>query len=106
MVFQHSISRLRDNLRLTAQKKWGFVIYRCTYGDDAMWHRFLQICNERIVLIFNKHGEDHNLLNDLDLKVFSDVTLDGATKADVRARVNKWTDSDEAGAERGMGVTQ
>jgi len=27
---------------------WGFVIYRCTYGDDNSWNRFTNIVNERV----------------------------------------------------------
>jgi hypothetical protein len=24
-----------------AGRKWGYVIFRCTYGDDASWERFI-----------------------------------------------------------------
>ena len=25
--------------------KWGFVVYRCTYGDDAAWERMMNWLN-------------------------------------------------------------
>ncbi|RDI81187.1 hypothetical protein Vi05172_g8802 [Venturia inaequalis] len=29
--------------RWLTQKKWGLVIYRCTYGDDSKWAQFMKV---------------------------------------------------------------
>lgn len=32
-------------LRADPQARWGFIIYRCTYGDDTAWARMLSRLN-------------------------------------------------------------
>lgn len=92
--------RVRDFNNLSGQKKWGFVIYRCTYGDDAAWARFMEIFHERA--LGDLQDEDaEDVLPSLDLKVISDPTLDGASKRDVQERFRLWTASEEAQAEKG-----
>ena len=36
------IQALHNSLVFTKQDKWGWVIYRTTYKDDAAWERFKQ----------------------------------------------------------------
>jgi hypothetical protein len=31
--------RIRNTLDNDPSRKWGFVVYRCTYADDAAWAR-------------------------------------------------------------------
>lgn len=33
------LTNVRELLEENPESKWGFVIYRCTYGDDAAWDR-------------------------------------------------------------------
>jgi hypothetical protein len=39
---------LKHQLQESCQSTWGFVIYRCTYGHDTSWARFMTIVNERV----------------------------------------------------------
>ncbi|KAK1764214.1 hypothetical protein QBC33DRAFT_547513 [Phialemonium atrogriseum] len=39
-------SQIRDWLRRIKHDKWGWVIYRCTYSDDAAWARFKQMIEQ------------------------------------------------------------
>lgn len=32
---------VKADLRTNPDKKWGFVVYRCTYGDDSAWSRMM-----------------------------------------------------------------
>lgn len=34
------------DLRRLKHNKWGWVIYRCTYGDDKAWAKFQKIFND------------------------------------------------------------
>ena len=38
--YDSDVERLRKNLKRFDYDKWGFVIYRCTYDDDAAWKCF------------------------------------------------------------------
>jgi hypothetical protein len=33
------------HLRAHPDTKWGFVVYRCTYGDDPAWDRMMNRLN-------------------------------------------------------------
>jgi hypothetical protein len=37
--------KVQSDLRADPDKKWGFVIFRCTYGDDAAWERMMSRLN-------------------------------------------------------------
>lgn len=36
---------VQSDLRANPDRKWGFVILRCTYGDDAAWERMMSRLN-------------------------------------------------------------
>jgi hypothetical protein len=36
---------VQSDLRANPDKKWGFVIFRCTYGDYAAWVRMMSRLN-------------------------------------------------------------
>lgn len=36
-------AKIKRNLDQDNHDRWGFAIYRCTYGDDATWDRFKNI---------------------------------------------------------------
>lgn len=75
--------RIRTQLRTGPNTKWGFVIYRCIYGDDEKWKAFMQILNGHT---FNSlafvHADD--LKASLDWAVQEDPSLDGTSKDEVR----------------------
>lgn len=65
--------------------KFGYVVYRCTYGDDAAWARFMEILTEHVKygLEDEKRGQEvktHFAWTVMD----SEETFDGAAKAYVR----------------------
>jgi hypothetical protein len=36
--------------------KWGFVVFRCTYGEDEAWKEFMDHLNTHVRLKFIKDG--------------------------------------------------
>jgi hypothetical protein len=36
--------------------KWGFVVFRCTYGEDEAWKKFMDHLNTHVRLKFIKDG--------------------------------------------------
>lgn len=74
---------IRRMLKMWNHENWGFVIYRCTYADDAQWERFMTILNEwtRLHLEFEKATD---LMESLDWVVQQGPDLDGASKDQVR----------------------
>jgi len=98
------VERISDLLDFHHLKKWGFVVYRCTYGDDAAWARFMQRLNERNEVIVRRDHENHNGLADrLDWRVQEDSTgLQGASKDEVRRRFRRLV-ATELAVEEGRG---
>lgn len=81
---------LKQQLQITGQQKWGFVIYRCTYGDDKSWERFIHIANERFREAMDDYGT-FELMQTLDWAIQVDpAQLDGSSKEMVRQRFRDW----------------
>ncbi|XPS72466.1 hypothetical protein M3J09_004631 [Ascochyta lentis] len=36
---------IQADLRANPETKWGFVVYRCTYGSDAAWEHMINRLN-------------------------------------------------------------
>lgn len=36
---------VQADLRANPETKWGFVVYRCTYGDNAAWEHMMNRLN-------------------------------------------------------------
>lgn len=70
--------------------RWGFVIYRCAYGDDDLWNRYLAQFKKNLhnELVDGRRAE--LLEKYLDWVVVEDPKLDGAPKAEVRKRFRRW----------------
>lgn len=74
---------VRKLLSYRGQEKWGFIIYRCTYKDDAQWARFMELLNEWT----QKNLESDkalDLMDSLDWNVQDDPKLDGASQEEIR----------------------
>jgi hypothetical protein len=70
--------------------KWGFVIYRCTYRDDQAWNRFKQIVHTRTQDDM-ADSDAPEAADSLEWTFVDDrVTLDGASKDQLRARFKQW----------------
>lgn len=81
-----------QGMRQTGFHEWGFVIYRCAYGDDDLWDRYIAALKADVY-----EGLDHNGRGSLEPFVRWTVVqdreaLDGAPKALVRGRFAAWRD--------------
>jgi hypothetical protein len=89
---------LQDRLDEDGHRVWGFVIYRCTYGDDAAWDECLHRLN--LSTRINMHFyEALHLLDDNDgdrdyrfqQTVFQDAAkFDGASTQVVHRHFQEW----------------
>lgn len=81
---------VEDDLEEDGHRKWGFVMYRCTYKSDSDWNEFMR----RLCIHTEKDMEHCNGLDMLErftLTVFDDqTTFDGATTSFVREHFKKW----------------
>jgi len=79
--------------------KWGWIIYRCTYGDDGTWKRFMKILKRNTTdeICDSKAPE---ILDTLDWKVFEGPEFANADKHMVRQHFRTWAASNEAQAEQ------
>lgn len=76
---------IREHLDRHHDGKFGYVVYRCVYGDDAKWARFL----ERLTTFTNtgfRENEDGEIIKPYfawDVRD-DEEELQGASKAKVR----------------------
>lgn len=97
-------SHIIDKMQITRFQAWGFVVYRCTYSDDAAWQRYMNEMKKQIQRDLEEEGLDELLLQYLQYTVIEDPNLEGASKNDVRKRFRKWVaslTSDEIGVDPG-----
>lgn len=93
-VTRHA-ANIRENQaqRWLNQKKWGLVIYRCTYKDDTKWAAFMEV--------FEAMGRCHTIDDPkLDATLTFDVREDkilfqSDDLANVREHFETWIHSDE-----------
>lgn len=45
MCHDNETQDVRDFMAQYFACKWGFVVYRCTYGDEQAWREFMKIMN-------------------------------------------------------------
>lgn len=51
-------SRTMKSMIDTKHHEWGFMIYRCAYGDDEKWQRYMTLVEENVVGGLEYHGGD------------------------------------------------
>jgi len=88
----NTADKIQDQLHYDGHRVWGFVVYRCTYGDDAAWQTFLERINASIrdSLEFH-HGLDLLEEDCFKLTVLEDVSkFDGASVQLVREHFKEW----------------
>lgn len=77
-------------LEKDGHRVWGFVIFRCTYGDDAAWARRIATLREEA----RRTLDDYNapdIFARLEMTVVEDrEALEGASAAIVRAYFSEW----------------
>lgn len=74
---------IRKMMSIWGHRNWGFVIYRCTYEDDAQWACFMDILNEWTRQNLEYEGA-LDLLESLDWSVQESHDFVGARKDDIR----------------------
>lgn len=80
-----------DDLRYLKHDKWGWVIYRCTYGDDEAWAKFQKIINERSRKGMAERDFPQEVVNGLEWTFLSDQSLfDGASRDQLRQHFHTW----------------
>ncbi|KFZ16776.1 hypothetical protein V502_04906 [Pseudogymnoascus sp. VKM F-4520 (FW-2644)] len=80
-------------MKLPSFLKFGFVIYRCTYSDDAAWTQLLSLIKREAQEGIKKLGPGRDWLGaHLEWTVVEDPTLDGATQEEVKRRFGGWAD--------------
>ncbi|TLD20779.1 hypothetical protein PspLS_08663 [Pyricularia sp. CBS 133598] len=76
---------------------WGFVIYRCTYDDDALWSEFISLLKIQARAELESKWSLNALERHLRWTIIEDrATLDGATEEEVRQHFRLWCE--ESGA--------
>lgn len=66
--------RIQRTLKHLGHKHWGFIIYRCTYGDDAARSRFMDILQSSIRETLEFEGV-RGLTDTLDMSVQEDAAV-------------------------------
>ena len=85
------LQNIHDDLQHFKHDKWGWVIYRCTYGDDEAWNRFQQIINEGSRKQLDKPDVPQEVSSSLEWTFVSDAaTLDNASRDQLRRRFRDW----------------
>lgn len=73
--------------------KFGLVIYRCTYSDDAAWTQLLSLIQREAQEQIKELGPGRDWLGaHLEWMVVEDQTLDGASQEQVKRRFDEWAD--------------
>src|SRR5271170_1181716 len=81
---------IQGSLRKMKHDKWGWVIYRCTYGDNEAWTLFKKIINQHSREII-ADGDTPEAGDSLEWTFVEDRgTLDGASREQLRARFKAW----------------
>ncbi|UQC91411.1 uncharacterized protein CLUP02_16946 [Colletotrichum lupini] len=90
-VLPTSQETIASHLRNCGIDKWGWVIYRTTYGDDEAWER----CKEIITYRTRRNIADSDapgIAKNLELTFFDDKFLfDGASKHQLRSHFRTWS---------------
>lgn len=98
-----ALKKMIQQMQMTGFHTWGFVIYRCTYTDDATWELYMDRLKQEIRASLDAEGRLELLWQYVKFTIIEDPKLEGATKNMVRSRFRKWVN--EHSVERdGAGV--
>tara|TARA_R110002060_G_scaffold32702_6_gene43343 strand:+ start:1151 stop:1441 length:291 start_codon:yes stop_codon:yes gene_type:complete len=80
-------------MKISSFLKFGFMIYRCTYSDNAAWALLLSIIEREATERIENLGPGRDWLGAyLEWTVVKDPTLDGAAQEEVKRRFDEWAD--------------
>ncbi|KAG7289245.1 hypothetical protein NEMBOFW57_005610 [Staphylotrichum longicolle] len=84
------VKHIHEALHEDKQGKWGWVIYRTSYKNDAAWERFRDCINISAREALKGEGASPLVLDALDCIFVSDPALDGASRKQLRERFLQW----------------
>lgn len=88
-----TVSSRGYHMQITNFFHWGFLIYRCDYSDDDLFHRFVAYLREEAERYHQLAKQDRTTGLYLCWTIIEDREgLDGATKGEVRERFVEWRD--------------
>lgn len=82
--------RVECLLKSYGLSQWGFAVFRCTYGVDARWVRFVTRLNTHNEHNFREVYHKPDSADALDWSVQEDLSLHGAAKDEIRRQFNEW----------------
>jgi hypothetical protein len=105
MILAEELQRIEDAL-LPDHRKWGWIIYRTTYGDDAKWSQFITTFQTlvREITLMKDGGSQH--VNYIDFPVRQHSGFDKANAKDLRAHFKAWRFSDDTFEEQQLDPSQ
>jgi hypothetical protein len=80
--------------RWLSQKRWGFRLYRCTFGDDEAWNKFAAILNGFITDYLGLTDCNREQRENWHLDVINDTEFDNADWVKLRQHFLAWAESD------------
>lgn len=76
-IMSPHFDEVQADLRADPQIKWGFVVYRCTYGDDTAWARMMDRLNRQAQRSLESEGAG-DLFSQIDWAVQENLEWDEA----------------------------
>jgi hypothetical protein len=88
-------------------KHWGFVVYRCTYGSQEKWDKFIALAKQEAYNWLKSCGtEDLALYDKMELTVIEDAeTLDGASILDTTRKFQAYVEEERTEETQGYECT-
>lgn len=85
--------KLQASLEQYDIRRWGFVIYRCTYSSQEKWDKFMGLVKKHARDYFEEWRMDH-VYDSLSWTIIEDAdNLDGADIVKTSRRFKDWADS-------------
>lgn len=79
-----------ETMQGTGFHTWGFVIYRCTYSDNALFTKYIEEMKRQILQDLQEIGKADLLEQYLKYTMIEEPTLAGASKHEIRERFRQW----------------
>ena len=99
------LNRTIRAMQQTRFHRWGFVLYRCTYSDDAAWEYYIQALHDAVRSGLEDLGRDLLLFKYFKLDVIGDRdTLENASKDYVRQKFAQWSSAHQGVEQGGPGT--
>ncbi|OCK72814.1 hypothetical protein K432DRAFT_314760 [Lepidopterella palustris CBS 459.81] len=86
----NNVDNIERHMQEDGHRKWGFVIYRCTYNRDSDWEEFIKQLRDQIQDVLSTYnGSD--MRDGLALTVFDDKAIfDHASTSAIREHFKQW----------------